>query len=247
MAISGIIGALLIGLSLGLLGAGGSIITTPMLIYAFDQPVRVAVAESLIIVGSIASYGALLQYKQKNIDFLTAFKILPACLLGMVTGSQVTAFVNADIQLFTFAIVALTASILMISPKQYQPLRQGQEAIIPIGFVIGCMAGFVGVGGGFLIVPALVLFAQMAPKAAASTSIFIIACQSLLGFVSYQFTYTSTELPINWWLVSFIIFIGLVGINVGTILVRMLSQTMLRIAFGYCLAGVSVFIVYSNL
>jgi len=246
MSIPGLIGALLIGLSLGLLGAGGSIITTPMLIYAFDQPVKVAVVESLIIVGSIACYGAFLQYRQGNIDFSTAFKLLPASLLGTVAGSQATAYVSANMQLFTFAFVALTASVLMISPKQYQPVQGNRSTLLFIGFAIGCLAGFVGVGGGFLIVPALVLLTRMEPKAAASTSIFIIACQSLLGFVSYQFSYSQAEIPVNWWLVLFIIFIGLVGINIGNILTKMLSQSMLRKVFGYCLAGVSVFIVYSN-
>lgn len=246
MSIPGLVGALLIGLSLGLLGAGGSIITTPMLIYAFDQPIKVAVAESLIIVGAIASYGAMLQYRQGNIDFSVALKIMPASLLGMMAGSQTTAYVSADIQLFTFAFVALTASILMISPKQYTPLQGNRSTLLFIGFAIGCLAGFVGVGGGFLIVPALVLLTRMDPKAAASTSIFIIACQSLLGFVSYQFTYSQAELPINWLLVLFIIVIGLVGINIGNILTKMLSQSLLRKVFGYCLAGVSVFIVYSN-
>lgn len=246
MTIFGLVGALLIGLSLGLLGAGGSIITTPMLIYAFDQPVKVAVVESLIIVAAIASYGAFLQFRQGNIHFPVVLKIMPASLLGIMAGSQVTAYVSANTQLFTFALVALTASFLMISPKQYQPMAGNRGTLLGMGFSIGCLAGFVGVGGGFLIVPALVLLAGIQPKIAASSSIFIIACQSLMGFVSYQFTYRSSELPIDWWLVLSIIFIGLVGINVGNLLTKMLSQTMLKKVFGCCLAGMSVFIVYAN-
>lgn len=243
MLIFTFLGALIIGLSLGLLGAGGSIVTTPLLVYVVGEPVKQAIAESLLIVGLISCYGSLLQYRKGAIEFSNALRFLPTCMVGTLLGSQLGNLVAPHVQLITFAIVAMTSSYLMLFPKQYTSGKGNSNILYVSGVGVGTLAGFVGVGGGFLIVPALIILLGMTPKSATSTSILIIAIQSLFGFASYQFSFTQQGISINWNVVVIVTLFGLGGIQLGHHLAAKINQAQLRRLFGYCLCALSAFIV----
>lgn len=247
MELLALVGALLIGLSLGVLGAGGSIVTTPLLIYVVGEPVRLAIAESLLIVGLVSSYGSWLQYRQNNLCFTQSLRFLPACVLGTITGSQLATLFSAETQLFAFALVAAVSAYFMISPKAYKAGNASMHRIFLYGLPIGCVAGFVGVGGGFLIVPALVILLNMKTQSAVSTSMFIIAVMSLFGFSSYQYRFYQTDIHIDWQLIIVVTAFGLAGVQLGCHLNKRINHTHIKCLFGICLAVSSIMILVNTI
>lgn len=235
--------ALLIGLCLGLLGAGGAILTTPLLIYVVGEPVKQAIVESLLIVAVISGYGTYLQYRKGSIDWRSAFKLIGPCILGAIAGTSLAARVHADIQLLTFAAVATISSVLMIinikpAVKKHSSNDEPLILIMFVGLCVGALAGFVGVGGGFLIVPTLVLILAIPPKQAVATSLSIITLQSFAGFFSAQFTLPAEQLLINWNLILLVSFCGCVGMQLGSSLDKHISEVLLRRIFGIFLAAI---------
>ena len=178
-----IIGAVIIGLSLGLLGSGGSIITMPLLLYVVGETEKLAIAESLLIVGSIATVGSLLLAKSKliNLRYILWFG-LPS-MMGTYIGAWSAQFVTGVVQVLTFSIVMLLSSRMMLkSPlANVEPKPSGSlVGVGAVGVAVGILAGFVGVGGGFLIVPALFLLARLTLQQATATSLVIIAFSNTL-------------------------------------------------------------------
>lgn len=170
-----LLGALLIGLSLGLLGSGGSILTVPVLVYLLGEPPKQAIAESLLIVGGIALLGAVPYALRGLVDFRNVlFFGLPG-MAGTYFGAWLSRFVSGQVQLLTFALVMLLAAYFMARPLPLKRQEGGRKPwkIVLDGLFVGALTGFVGVGGGFLIVPALVLlggFPCTSPWARASSS-----------------------------------------------------------------------------
>lgn len=156
------IGALFIGITLGLLGSGGSILTVPVLSYMMGQETKLAIASSLMIVGIIGLFAALPYARQKLVKWRTVLVFGLPGIMGAVAGAWSAHFVSDAIQMLFFATLLLVASYLMFKPVkvQYSKSECSERAMVKIaidGFLVGSVTGLVGVGGGFLIIPALVL------------------------------------------------------------------------------------------
>jgi uncharacterized membrane protein YfcA len=250
MNILAILGAVLIGLSLGLLGSGGSIITVPLLIYVLEEPAKLAIAESLLIVGCISTFSGAGYIKRGlvNWQFVMLFG-LPS-MFGTYFGAWISQYVSGLLQLITFSIVMLVASRAMFSPVK----QGGVEAmpprnllIIGVGILVGLLAGFVGVGGGFLIVPALFLLGKLAIQNAIGTSLIIIAMQSFTGFFKYQMVLEQFNLAVNWKIVLVMIVVGIAGSILGIRIADKMPQQKIRKLFGYALIILGTYILLTSI
>jgi uncharacterized protein len=250
------LGAIIIGLSLGLLGSGGSIITMPLLLYVVGEPEKLAIAESLLVVGSIASVGSLLLARSKliNLRYIIWFGV--PSMLGTYIGAWSAQLVSGLVQVLTFSVVMLVSSRMMLkSPiANAQPAASVQLLSISlVGVAVGVLAGFVGVGGGFLIVPALFLLARLSLQQATATSLVIIALQSFTGFFKYLYLLNQAQITINWPVVSSMILLGCAGVIVGSKLGSRIPQqrikqlfALLLIALGLFMFGHSLYAMWLN-
>lgn len=259
--ILGYIGALSIGLVLGLIGGGGSILTVPILVYALTLNPVLATAYSLFVVGTTSLVGAFQNMRKGLVDFktsiifaipafiavyLTRAFLIPAIPEQLFTILDFTVTKNLAIMLF-FAIIMLLASISMIWNRSKdsnagEVIVYNYPFIIIEGLVVGVITGLVGAGGGFLIIPALVLLAKLPMKKAVATSLFIIAIKSLIGFLG-----DVQNLEIDWkFLLSFTA-ISVVGIFIGVWLNNFIDGKKLKKAFGWFVLLMGVYIIYKEL
>lgn len=242
-----LLGALAIGLSLGLLGSGGSILTVPILVYVLGQPEKLAIAGSLAIVGGIALAGALPWAWRRMVDWPSVLWFGLPGMAGTWGGAWLSQWFSGALQLLLFAGVMLLAAVLMFrgtpQPDALPRLPRGRVAVIGDGLLVGVITGLVGVGGGFLIVPALVLLGGLSVHRAVGTSLWIIALKSATGFLGYLSVLKSTGLQLDWGLIGLFIGIGAVGSMLGMRLANRLPQQVLRRAFAIFLLLMGVYIV----
>ncbi|MEM1127654.1 MAG: sulfite exporter TauE/SafE family protein [Bacteroidota bacterium] len=231
------LGAIAIGLVLGLLGSGGSILTVPVLVYLAGEPDKVAIAESLAIVGAIALVGALPYARQRLVDWHSVLYFGTPAVLGTYGGAALSAYVPGPVQLTLFAVVMMAAAVLMFRGRQALEERTGdqtRQALWKIGgegLVVGMLTGLVGVGGGFLIVPALVLLGGLPMRLAVGTSLLIIAVKSAAGFVKYLDVLGAAGLSVDWTLIVTFAGIGIGGSFVGNALSHRVPQGQLKRVF----------------
>lgn len=241
-----IAGAILIGLTLGLLGSGGSILTVPVLTYLLGHPSKAAIAESLAIVGGIAFFTVLQYARSKEVDWRTAVGFGIPGMAGTYLGAWLAQYVPGSAQLILFGCVVMLAAVTMLRSRpssnstEPHPIRRFSWKIIAEGLAVGVLTGLVGVGGGFLIVPALVILVGLPMRIAVGTSLVVIAVNSLSGFVKYVDSLRDLNLSVDWWTVGVFIAIGIVGSMTGRYLGQRLNQTMLRRIFAMLLVVVSV-------
>ncbi|MEM1435650.1 MAG: sulfite exporter TauE/SafE family protein [Pseudomonadota bacterium] len=243
-------GALAIGLSLGLLGSGGSILTVPVLVYLVGQDEKIAIAGSLAIVGLISLAGSVPYLRARLIDWRSVVLFGVPGMAGTYLGAWSSAFVSGTVQLATFAVVMLGASYLMLRPVQCEARpRAPRESwrITTDGLVVGTITGFVGVGGGFLIVPALVLLGGLSMHRAVATSLVIIALKSATGFIKYQSLLEAEHLNIDYQIIGLVTLFGIVGSFVGNNVAQHLSTDKLRHTFGYFLIIMGIYVLGSSL
>lgn len=239
----GYILAIFIGLSLGLLGGGGSILTVPILVYSFEIDPKTSIALSLAIVGITGLIGTFTHFKAGNVNLKTVTVFAPLAMLGTFTGAKLSVFFSGEAQLILFAIIMLLASVFMFKDPKF---TKGKEKASPFflgfqGLVVGIITGIIGIGGGFLIVPALVILAQVPMKQAVGTSLFVIFLNSLSGFVGYL-----GIVPIPWiFLGKFVLAAGF-GIILGTYLVKYIPAAKLKKIFAIFLIFMGIFILYKN-
>ncbi|MEM6709285.1 MAG: sulfite exporter TauE/SafE family protein [Pseudomonadota bacterium] len=249
-------GALAIGLSLGLLGSGGSILTVPVLVFLLGQDEKVAIAGSLAIVGLIAAAGSVSYLRDRLVDWRCAVLFGVPGMAGTYLGACSSAFVSGTVQLATFALVVLAASAFMLRPPAVCQQRCEANAaggaagpnraawrITIDGLVVGAVTGFVGVGGGFLIVPALVLLGGLAMHRAVGTSLVIIAAKSAVGFFTYQSVLASQSLEIDYKVIAVVTAFGVAGTLLGNTAARHLSMDRLRQTFGCFLIAMGVYVL----
>ncbi len=261
--ILGYLGAILIGIVLGLIGGGGSILTLPVLVYLFGIEPVIATAYSLFIVGIAAVAGTLKNMSQKLVDFKTALIFaLPAFIAVYLTRRYLvpalpdpllniggwTLSKDVGIMVF-FAFIMVLASISMIQDRREEPEtnqdsepRYNYPLIVLEGFVVGVLTGIVGAGGGFLIIPALVLLAKLPMKKAIATSLLIIAIKSLIGFVG-----DLQVIEIDWLFLLIFAAISVFGIFVGVWLNQIVPGKKLKKGFGWFVLVMGVFIVLREL
>lgn len=246
----GLIGALFIGISLGLLGSGGSILTVPILVYLVGEPEKLAIAESLGIVAVISFVGAIPYAIKKEIDWKSLVYFGIPGMIGTYGGASISEYISASVQLLIFAGVMLLAAFFMIRGGKEQrknPEPAKKWLLIVEGLVVGVITGLVGVGGGFLIIPALVLLGGLSMRLAVGTSLLIITFKSLIGFWKYIDVLAKQDLYMNWELILIFSGIGAVGSLLGNKAGEKVPQQSLKIGFGYLLIIMGVYIVYSNL
>jgi uncharacterized membrane protein YfcA len=239
-------GAILIGVSLGLLGSGGSILTVPVLVYLIGQDEKVAIAGSLFCVGSIAAVGSLQYVRAKLIDWRTVFIFGVPGMAGTYLGALIAAYVPGIMQLALFSLVMLLASYMMLRPvklsdKPHEP-RQAWKVGID-GLVVGIMTGLVGVGGGFLIVPALALLGGLPIHSAVATSLVIIALKSYSGFYKYIDVLNDQNLALDWPTLGLVTVLGIAGSFAGARIAGRMPQDKLKKGFGYFLILMGIYIL----
>jgi uncharacterized membrane protein YfcA len=260
----GYILAIVVGVSLGLIGSGGSILTVPILVYIMGVEPVLATAYSLFIVGATALVGGVQSARQGRVDFKTAIIFgIPSILAVYATRALIvplipdhvfTAFgfevTKPILLMILFAIVMVAASISMIKPQKKTaavdedaPMVYNYPMILLEGAVVGILTGLVGAGGGFLIIPALVLLAKMPMKKAVGTSLFIIAAKSLIGFTG---DLKGSEI-IDWKLLGFFTAASIVGIIIGILLAKKIPGEKLKTSFGWFVLIMGVYIIVKEL
>lgn len=245
--IAALAGAVLVGLVLGLLGSGGSILTVPVLVYLADQPAKVAVAASLVIVGAIALAGAAEYFRHGRVSFR---HVLWFGLPGMAAtwgGAKVSAYVPGAVQLLVFALVMVLAAGFMFRQVRIAPALTAAWKLVAGGVLVGALTGFVGVGGGFLIVPALAMFGGLAMHEAVGTSLAIIVLNAASGFVGHRAVLAGRGLELDWPLIGVFVVIGVAGSLAGARLAQRLPQQTLRRMFAVGVLTVAAWIGWQTL
>lgn len=256
MEIFGYFMAIAIGVSLGLIGGGGSILAVPVLAYLFGMDEKVATAYSLFIVGTAALVGGLRQHRNGNVDWRTAVVFGIPAIAGVwavrhyiVPALPDVLFTAGDLD-FTrrmgmfglFAVLMVWAAWSMLSNKERKSgsgdVNYNYPLILAEGLIVGAITGFVGAGGGFLIIPALVILANLEIKRAIGTSLIIIALKSLLGF----FLGDAMTTAIDWLFLAQFTGLAVVGIFAGVYLGRFIDGARLKKGFGYFIIAMAVFI-----
>lgn len=264
MEIFGYIASILMGLSLGLIGGGGSILTVPILVYLFGTDPITATAYSLFIVGSTALVGGAFYYKKGDVDLKTGLIFAVPSFIGVyLTRAFVVPALPDTIASFgsfvvtkpllimlVFAVLMVVASLSMIKSQSTASTKKAdlkpltKFLVIGLeGLVVGGVTGFVGAGGGFLIIPALVILVGMPMKIAVGTSLFIIATKSLIGFLGDLQHHTE----IQWSLLATITGIAVIGLFIGMYLSKKVSEKKLKKGFGYFVLIMGTFILLDQL
>lgn len=251
-----IIGALLIGLTLGLMGSGGSILTVPVLVYVLGHDGKVAIAESLAIVGGIAFVTMFPYARSHLVNWRTVLLFGVPGMIGTYFGAWLSHYVPAALQLTLFAFVMLTAAIFMLRQRVTSlDANYSGESSVPSaptnaswligieGIAVGTMTGLVGVGGGFLIVPALIAFGKLPMRVAIGTSLTLIALQSCSGFFKYLHILASVGSSVDWQTVGTFVALGVVGSLVGHRIANRLNQQPLRRVFAVFLVVMGLFVL----
>jgi len=235
-----ILGALAIGVCLGLLGSGGSILTVPVLVYLVHHPEKQAIAESLAIVGGIAVAGAGVNIAKRQVDWTSVLFFAPPSMLGAYLGAVMSAPVPGHILLSVFAMIVLLAAYMMLrGPDLHLPYPRAPRAawkILLDGFFVGCLIGFVGVGGGFMIVPALVMLGGLPMRRAVGSALCIVTLSSAISFFKHWDELHGTNMPVDWKTIRLFLPIGIMGSVVGNFIGERADHGRLRRGFGWFLA-----------
>ncbi len=244
-------GALAIGLSLGLLGSGGSILTVPVLVYLVGQADKVAIAGSLAIVGGISLVGAIPYALRRRIDWRSVLLFGIPGMAGTYFGAFLAAYVSGAFQLLLFAVIMLLAAAMMLRPSpeidpSETPKKQAVWKVGLEGLTVGVITGLVGVGGGFLIVPALVLLGGLPMHMAIGTSLIIIAFKSFSGFYKYTQVLQDLGLSLDWGIIALMMGLGIVGSFAGNAIGSKVPQAALRRGFAVFLIVMGTFILWQN-
>lgn len=262
MELFGYLASVLMGLSLGMVGSGGSILTVPILVYLFKIDPVLAASYSLFVVGFTALVGGIFYYKRGEVDlkaglifaipsffgiYITRAYVMPRLPNQIFTiGSLVVT--KPLLIMIVFSILMLLASISMITSKGAtssiveKTLRK--KILISVeGFIVGCIAGFVGAGGGFLIIPSLIFLIGMPMRIAVGTSLFIIAANSSFGFIGD----IQRQVDIDWKLLLSVATIAIFGLFLGITLSKKVPEKILKKSFGYFVLAMGIFVLVDQI
>ena len=257
MEILGYFASILIGISLGLMGGGGSILTVPVLVYLFGVDAVAATAYSLFIVGATSTLGSISYFKNKLVNLKTAVMFgLPSIISVLLTRNYVVPAIPKEIitigdfvltksilMMLLFAVVMIGASYSMIKKRENSPQNKADQKfnylfILIQGVFVGVFSGLVGAGGGFLIIPALVILFKLPMKEAVGTSLVIIAANSLFGFFA-----SNHEALIDWKLLFSVSAFAVLGIFIGALLAKKIDGAKLKPAFGWFVLVMGIYII----
>lgn len=243
--------AVLVGLSLGVLGGGGAILTVPIFVYVLGFDAKLAIAMSLPVVGVTSLIGAFGHWRAGNVQVRTAAVFGIIAMAGAYAGARLSVFISGTAQLFLLALMMLAAAAAMFrsagrdsSRTEPAPEMRAMPValLIPIALSVGILTGLIGIGGGFLVVPALVLLARIPMKQAVGTSLLVIAMNSFSGSLGYL-----GQRSMPWGFMLGFIAIAAIGILIGARLVRHVSQSALKRGFAAFLVIMGAFIIYKNI
>lgn len=249
--VNALIGAILIGLSLGVFGSGGSILTVPVLMYLVHMPAELAIASSLLIVAGISLFGAMLHVRKKLISWPHLWLFGIPGMFGTYAGAWVGSSVDPRWQLLVFVVLMAIAAVFMwrnavqpvaaVANTLPQKLQVGR--VLVDGLVVGAITGFVGVGGGFLIVPALVLLGGLALPLAIGTSLAIITLKSVAGFWKYYAVLSAASYSFDWLVIGLMIAGGIAGSWLGVFIGSRLPKAKLQQGFAIFLLVMGGFVL----
>ena len=247
--------AIVVGISLGLIGGGGSILTVPVLVYLFAITPQLATTYSLFIVGISALIGSYKHYRLGNLHIHAALvfgipsiaslllvrKFLLPNISTHILTFQNFEFTKNTLLMIVFATLMIAASTSMIKKQKVKKasLNLKRSKLIVLGLAVGIVTGFLGAGGGFLIIPALIFFAGLEMKQAVGTSLLIIAINALIGFGGDLMMGVS----INFQLLFSLTFLAIIGIFIGTYLSKKIDGNKLKPAFGWFVLVMGMYIL----
>jgi hypothetical protein len=235
--------AVLVGIALGLLGGGGSILTTPILLYALAMEPREAIATSLIVVGTTSLAALVPHARAGNVAWRTGLLFGGAGMAGAYIGGRIAAYIPADVLLLLFAAMMVATAVAMFRGRQPRPPeRRPTVRIVADGLVVGVVTGLVGAGGGFLVVPALALLGGLPMPAAIGTSLLVIALKSFAGVLGHA-AHVTLNLPLAAALSAAAVAGSLLGSALGT----RVRPEALRRGFAMFVLAMAVFIVARQL
>lgn len=258
MDVAGYLASIFIGISLGLIGGGGSILTVPVLVYLFSVDAVLATAYSLFIVGATSVIGSISYFKKGLINmktavvfgipsitavFLTRAFIVPAIPQQIFSIGNFTV-TKSILLMLLFAVLMIFASYSMIKKCKGEDCFPSETPtastllIIIQGLMVGVVTGLIGAGGGFLIIPALVNLLRLEIKKAIGTSLLIIALNSLFGF-----TISATHLTVDWVFLFKILGLAIAGVLIGSYLSKKIDGKKLKPAFGWFVLVMGIYIV----
>jgi uncharacterized protein len=249
----GVVLALIVGVVLGLLGGGGSLLAVPIFLYVFHVPPKSAIAMSLVVVGMSAFIGFLTHLRQRTCTVRLALTFGSLAMVGAFAGARVARFVPARVQLAMFVAFAVTAAALMLRDSLRAPALASRQAsaeqaphfspllgVLAVG--VGVLTALIGAGGGFLIVPALVLVADVPVRFAVGSSLLIIAMNATSAVVGYV-----GQVAFDWRLVGWFTTIAALGAVIGTRLMRRLPAARIKQAFAIMILVLGTFVVIRSL
>ncbi|MFK8112079.1 MAG: sulfite exporter TauE/SafE family protein [Rubripirellula sp.] len=247
-------GALMVGLTLGLFGSGGSAITVPVLVYLVGHHAKQSIAESMAIVGLISVMAAIRYARSKQIDWRSVWYFGIPGMLGTFIGAWLGGLASEVMQLLVFGVVLIAAAYAMFRKPTADENDDAEFGLhrSPIwkigieGTVVGIVTGFVGVGGGFLIVSALVVFGRLPMRLAIGTSLVIIVLKAAIGFAKYQQYLVANEMSVDGQIILIFVLTGVVGSMIGKSLNSQLNQRMLKQSFAVFLVLLGGFVIVSE-
>ncbi len=249
-----------IGISLGLIGGGGSVLAVPILVYVMGIPPKPAIAMTLVIVGIVSLIGAIPHWQRGNLNLKTAVMFGSATMLGAYVGAKLAMlpFITGTFQMVLFAVIMFLAAGFMLQSSSTSATELSRNranlSFCPqpfckyrwlwmgsVGLGVGALTGLIGVGGGFVIVPALVLLGNTPMREAVGTSLLIIALNSVTGLLGYL-----GQVSLNWNLIVTFTVVASLGTVGGAYLSRFVQAKHLQRGFGYFLLAVAAFILFQN-
>lgn len=255
--LTGYILAVFVGMTLGMLGSGGSILSVPILVYVMGIEPTLATAYSLFVVGTTSLVGGIHKTKHRLVDYnkvilfgipsvISVFitrKVLVPKIPEIIFWSEEFTLSKSVLIMVAFAVVMIFASVQMIKPLKENTVSDDEKPnyskIVLLGICIGLVSGFVGAGGGFLIVPTLLFFANTTMKMAVGTSLFIVSLQSLIGFTGDILS----DQIIDWKLLQFFTFASVCGIFIGNFISKNVAEEKLKTGFGWFVLTMGIYII----
>ncbi|WP_067797754.1 sulfite exporter TauE/SafE family protein [Actinomadura formosensis] len=238
-------GALAVGISLGLLGGGGSILTVPLLVYLAGVEPKQAIAMSLFVVAATALAGVLPHARAGRVRWRTALLFGAAGMVGAYLGGRLGAYIPGGVLLVAFAVMMVVTALAMLrrrpAPAEGAGHTSGERPILRIlaeGVTVGLVTGLVGAGGGFLVVPALVLLGGLSMPVAVGTSLVVIAMKSVAGLAGYLYS-----VSLDWPLTLAVTAVAVVGGFAGSRLAGRIDPQRLRDAFGWFVLVMAAFVL----
>lgn len=235
-----------IGIALGLLGGGGSILTVPLLVYIAGLDAKSAIASSLFIVGVTSIFGLISHARAHRVRWRTGLLFGGAGMVGAFLGGKVGTLLPGALLLLAFALMMAITAVAMIRGRR--TVATGHHADLPVlrilldGIVVGFVTGIVGAGGGFLVVPALALLGGLPMPVAVGTSLLVIAMKSFAGFAGY-----ATSVAIDWQVTLLVTAGAIVGAFVGSAVAGRVHPDRLRKGFGWFVLVMAVVILVQEI